>query len=127
MADRLGDLQAFFDDLLGTVESGKHSTGDFIELCARHEQSIWMLLHEMHAYGGDLTAPIIRWCRSGLEYIRKGIPSTTKTGSTKGRRLGVDIDRLMDNVDDATREAILHESRGLASNTRLRKGPSIEP
>ena len=85
-----------------------------------------MLLHEMHAYGGDLTQPIIRWCRSGLEYIRKGIPSVTKAGGGKGRRLGVDIDRLMDNVDDATREAILHESRGLASNTRLRKGPSVE-
>ena len=85
-----------------------------------------MLLHEMHAYGGDLTQPIIRWCRSGLEYIRKGIPSVTKAGGGKGRRLGVDIDRLMDSVDDPTREAILHESRGLASNTRLRKGASLE-
>ena len=78
---------------------------------------------------------MIEWCRSGLNFIKQGIPdsddsrprrrSVTSTKSeregTKGRRLGSDVDGLLNSVDSETRAEILTEIRGLEFYTKMKK------
>jgi hypothetical protein len=62
--------------------------------------------------------PLIKWCKSGLNFIKSGIPSAT---SRRPTRSGVDYDALLSRTSPATRTAILSEVRGLALWTSYKK------
>ncbi|KAH8915810.1 hypothetical protein BT69DRAFT_846843 [Atractiella rhizophila] len=117
LASRLGELQAFLTDLINVSLSKNNSPADYISLAKRHDQALWMILHEAHAFGGDLTIPIYEWCKSGLSFISEGIPSSSEE---KGR-LAVDFEALLGNVDPETRRDILEEMDDLIFYTKYYK------
>lgn len=82
LSARLGDLQRFLDDLIKTVLTTRRTPSEFIALAERHEQvspsklcfhpvfsfysqSLYYIIHECHANGKGLTAPLIEWLRRG--------------------------------------------------------------
>ncbi|KAM0749704.1 hypothetical protein T439DRAFT_381276 [Meredithblackwellia eburnea MCA 4105] len=118
LAERLGDLQAFIDDLLEVALSDKKEPSDFIKLSARHDQHLYYLVHELASNGGDLLDPLLDWCKSGLNYIHEGIPID---GERTAERSAVDYDVLLAEAPPETREAVLTEMRDLALVTSYRK------
>ncbi|SCV70931.1 BQ2448_3693 [Microbotryum intermedium] len=142
LSERLGDLQAFLDDMIKVSYSEKNTPADFIALAARHDQKLYYIAHELASNGGTLLDPLIDWSKSGLAFIREGVPpvETRKSGrrrrtSTSSRRrgghseaapespqrAGVDYDTLLASQPERTRKAVLSEIRALARWTSYRK------
>ncbi|KAK4053580.1 hypothetical protein OIO90_003817 [Microbotryomycetes sp. JL221] len=151
LSARLGDLQAFLDDLIKTGYSEHNKPSDFIKLAARHDQSLYFLMYEIASNGGTLLDPLIEWSRSGLNFINEGIPpveggrprtqrrastssrksgkresSSTKGGNTRqsagtSTRAGVDFDDLLSRQPTDVQQNILNEARQLARWTKYRK------
>ncbi|GJN93987.1 hypothetical protein Rhopal_007050-T1 [Rhodotorula paludigena] len=143
LSDRVGDLQAFLDDLVKTCESGKTEPSDFIALAGRHDQSLYYFVHELAA-AGDLLDPLLDWARSGLRFLRTGVPSSASSRpSTK--RAGVEVDALLASLPSRgpespagaskesqpptaaapssapSQESVLREARAFARWTALKK------
>ncbi|KAL8291630.1 hypothetical protein RQP46_001888 [Phenoliferia psychrophenolica] len=124
LAARLGDLQAFVDDLIKVSLSSKNEAADFIKLCARHDQSLYFFAHELISNGGNLIDPLIGWCKSGLDFINSGVPSTTsssKSPTAAPRRATVDYDELLRQATPETQAAILEEINDLSLVTAYKK------
>ncbi|KAM0785987.1 hypothetical protein ACM66B_006805 [Microbotryomycetes sp. NB124-2] len=142
LSARLGDLQAFLDDLIKTGYSENNKPSDFIKLAGRHDQSLYFLMHEIASNGGTLLDPLVEWSRSGLKFINEGIPSTAapkrrssvssrKSGSKGGggggssnggpARAAVDFDALLSRQSPERQQAVLDEARQLARWTKYRK------
>lgn len=98
IADSLGDLQNFINDLIKTVEQvdecvsvsisvaspcliscavsqmDSHATVNiFIDLVARHEQSFYNFVHKVHSKGETLFKSIMRWIELFLTLNREGL------------------------------------------------------
>lgn len=95
---------------------------DFIMCCRRHDQQLYYFIWELASNDPKLMDPFWEWCRSGLEFIRAGVPvaknnrraSSTRAGKASGpRRAGVDYDDLVSRESPDTQQAILTEIRGL--------------
>ncbi|KDE09124.1 hypothetical protein MVLG_00839 [Microbotryum lychnidis-dioicae p1A1 Lamole] len=141
LSERLGDLQAFLDDMIKVSYSEKNTPADYIALAARHDQKLYYIMHELASNGGTLLDPLIEWSKSGLAFIREGVPpvesrkSERRRNSTSSRReggdlkaapeapqrAGVDYDALLASQPEKTRKAVLSEVRALARWTSYRK------
>ncbi|KAK4046130.1 hypothetical protein OIV83_006326 [Microbotryomycetes sp. JL201] len=139
LAARLGDLQAFLDDLIKTGYSENNRPSDFIKLTARHDQSLYFLMHEIASNGGTLLDPLVEWSRSGLSFINNGIPPVgpqkrrssvsshksgkpgAQSGSGSSTRANVDFDGLLSRQRPEQQQAVLDEARQLARWTKNRK------
>lgn len=138
---------------------------EFLKLAARHEQKLYFFVHELvrplslrpcfpcstpaasqASNGGSLMDPLVEWCKSGLNFIKNGIPfdatippsSSSRRASTRssksGRptprephhshRAGVDYESLLSTTTPETRSAILAEVRSLALWTSYKKSYS---
>ncbi|KAF7976430.1 hypothetical protein HWV62_6853 [Athelia sp. TMB] len=89
LSARLGDLQKFLDDMIVVVLGKDRSPRQFVQLARRHEQSLYYLLHEVHANGKGLTIPFIDWLRKGLDFMSGGI----RTGQEKP--ISVNLEALL--------------------------------
>ncbi len=100
IADSLGDLQSFVNDLIKTVEgveecacfqSLSRSATDlftvsqedpnrtvqaFIDLIQRHEQSFYQFVHKVHSKGEGLFDSLMRWIELFITVIREGISTS---------------------------------------------------
>lgn len=82
IADSLGDLQTFVNDLIKTVEAVEELAQDdpsatvqtFIDLVARHEQSFYTFVHRVHRKGEGLFDSIMDWVELFLTFAREGLP-----------------------------------------------------
>ncbi|KAF5388233.1 hypothetical protein D9615_000431 [Tricholomella constricta] len=83
IADSLGDLQNFINDLIRTVEQVEdlsqedpHKTVQaFINLIQRHEQSFYHFVHKVHSKGENLFDGLMRWIELFLTVVREGLGS----------------------------------------------------
>ncbi|KAF7301685.1 PX-domain-containing protein [Mycena indigotica] len=81
IADSLGDLQSFINDLIKTVEQSEdlsqedpHRTVQaFVNLVERHEQSFYHFVHKVHSKGEGLFDSLMRWIELFLTVVREGL------------------------------------------------------
>ncbi|WWC88154.1 uncharacterized protein L201_003059 [Kwoniella dendrophila CBS 6074] len=82
IADSLGDLQAFINDMIRTVEQVEELSQEdpqrtvqtFIDLVQRHEQSFYSFVHNVHSKGQGLFDSLMGWIELFLNYAREGLP-----------------------------------------------------
>ncbi|KAF7798377.1 hypothetical protein EIP86_009598 [Pleurotus ostreatoroseus] len=81
VADSLGDLQNFLNDLIRTVEATEELSQQdpaktvqiFIDLIQRHEQSFYTFVHKVHSKGEGLFDRLMRWIEQFLTLMREGL------------------------------------------------------
>ncbi|KAH7914336.1 hypothetical protein BJ138DRAFT_1144066 [Hygrophoropsis aurantiaca] len=81
IADSLGDLQNFINDLIKTVEQSEELSQEdpqrtvqiFIDLVQRHEQSFYSFVHKVHSKGEGLFESLMRWIELFLTVVREGL------------------------------------------------------
>lgn len=81
IADSLGDLQNFINDLIKTVEAVEELAQEdpsatvqtFIDLVQRHEQSFYTFVHRVHKKGEGLFDSIMDWVEVFLTFARDGL------------------------------------------------------
>ncbi|KAF8812463.1 hypothetical protein BYT27DRAFT_7182909 [Phlegmacium glaucopus] len=81
IADSLGDLQTFVNDLIKTVEQVEELSQEdphltvqaFIDLIQRHEQSFYHFVHKVHSKGDELFDSLMRWIELFLTVVREGL------------------------------------------------------
>ncbi|GAA5989987.1 hypothetical protein JCM10908_002410 [Rhodotorula pacifica] len=124
LPDRVADMQAFLDDLCRICLSDNTEPAEFIKLANRHYEKAYYFLHELASKGGSHLDPILDWARSGLGFIREGIPTDSTAG--KGSRAGPDIDGLLasPHLSEKERADLLAEARKMAEWTVLKKARS---
>lgn len=95
IADSLGDLQAFINDMIKTVdqveereygaadsslpcivsaEDPQRTVQTFIDLVQRHEQSFYSFVHNVHSKGQGLFDALMSWIELFLSYAQRGLP-----------------------------------------------------
>jgi hypothetical protein len=97
IADSLGDLQNFMNDMIRTIEqvdeseSGRRlwsriadlsasqqdpsrTVQTFIDLVQRHEQAFYTFVHNVHSKGSGLFDSLMAWIELFLSYARDGLP-----------------------------------------------------
>lgn len=94
IADSLGDLQAFINDMIRTVEQveerelqtsvveltsvsqedPQRTVQTFIDLVQRHEQAFYTFVHNVHSKGQGLFESLMGWIELFLSYARDGLP-----------------------------------------------------
>lgn len=81
IADSLGDLQNFINDLIKTVEAVEELAQEdpsatvqtFIDLVQRHEQSFYTFVHRVHKKGEGLFDSLMDWVEVFLTFARDGL------------------------------------------------------
>ncbi|KIY49231.1 hypothetical protein FISHEDRAFT_29912, partial [Fistulina hepatica ATCC 64428] len=81
IADSLGDLQSFVNDLIKTVEQveelsqedSQRTVQAFVSLIERHEQPFYTFVHKVHSKGQGLFDSLIRWIELFLTLVREGL------------------------------------------------------
>ncbi|KAI0773353.1 hypothetical protein BC629DRAFT_1527844 [Irpex lacteus] len=81
IADSLGDLQNFINDLIRTVEQTEELSQQdpartvqiFIDLIQRHEQAFYNFVHKVHSKGEGLFDSLMRWIEQFLTLMREGL------------------------------------------------------
>ncbi|GAA5869290.1 hypothetical protein JCM1840_004346 [Sporobolomyces johnsonii] len=142
LSERVGDIQAFLDDLIKVATSGNNGPADFIKLANRHHEKLYYFVYELASNGGDLLNPLIEWCKSGLGFIGSGIPPASDS-STPYPRAGIDIEALLASLAPSssapppsapgnpsstptqtttTKAQVVAEARAFARRTRYKKG-----
>ncbi|TXT04944.1 hypothetical protein VHUM_04027 [Vanrija humicola] len=82
IADSLGDLQSFINDMIKTVDQVEELSAEdpartvqtFIDLVQRHEQSFYTFVHNVHTKGQGLFDALMSWIELFLSYAQKGLP-----------------------------------------------------
>ncbi|KAI0771644.1 hypothetical protein BD413DRAFT_625140 [Trametes elegans] len=125
IADSLGDLQNFINDLIRTVEQTEElSQTDpartvqiFIDLIQRHEQSFYSFVHNVHSKGEGLFTRLMRWIELFLTLMRDGV----------GERISLDYllphtgperENILREVDNV---ALYHYKLKVAYEAKLRR------
>ncbi|KAI9634480.1 uncharacterized protein MKK02DRAFT_34448 [Dioszegia hungarica] len=81
IADSLGDLQNFLNDMIRTVEQVEELSQEnpgrtvqtFIDLVQRHEQAFYTFVHNVHSKGQGLFDSLMGWIELFLNYARVGL------------------------------------------------------
>ncbi|KAF8655309.1 hypothetical protein AX16_003206 [Volvariella volvacea WC 439] len=81
VADSIGDLQNFVNDLIRTVEDVEELSQEdphrtvqtFIDLIQRHEQAFYSFVHKVHSKGDGLFDSLMRWIELFLTVVREGL------------------------------------------------------
>lgn len=75
------DFARFADDTIKTVEIAQRqdvsadpnqTVQNFIDLCARHQHSLYKFIHEVHIHDNGLFTALMGWIEGILEFLRKG-------------------------------------------------------
>ncbi|MCO5607465.1 hypothetical protein L7F22_061661 [Adiantum nelumboides] len=116
LSQHLGNLQAFLDDLIKVRKSGDNTIESWIALCARHEQSLYFLIHEI----ADVAGPMWEWTQGGADYMSLGTVDPYHPADRKAGHLQVDLERLLQDprLSDADVESIIKETDSLVQFTR---------
>lgn len=125
MSERVGDIQAFLDDLIKLSLSDKKGESlalsggplarlirsnttkgpsEFIKLADRHHEKLYYFVHELASNGGTLLDPLLDWCKSGLEFLNTGIPPSSDSSSPY-KRAGIDVEGLLNHLPSTSASA----------------------
>ncbi|KIN93038.1 hypothetical protein M404DRAFT_17347 [Pisolithus tinctorius Marx 270] len=113
IADSLGDLQNFINDLIRTVEQTEdlsqtdptQTVQAFVDLVNRHEQAFYTFVHNVHSKGAGLFDGLMRWIERFLTIARDGVGSGTEI---EGAARKISLETLLP-AGDEERAAILEE------------------
>ncbi|KAF8309595.1 hypothetical protein DL93DRAFT_2062783 [Clavulina sp. PMI_390] len=86
IADSLGDMQNFINDLIRTVEQGEEMSQEepsktvelFINLVTRHQQAFYTFVHKVQTKGEGLFDSLMRWVELFLTFVREGVSQTSE-------------------------------------------------
>lgn len=122
IADSLGDLQNFINDMIRTVEQVEELSQEdpgrtvqtFIDLVQRHEQAFYTFVHNVHSKGQGLFDSLMGWIELFLNYARVGLHQPLDLEFMLPAP-GPDRDRLMAEVDSVAqyhyRLKVAHEEK----------------
>ncbi|PIL37165.1 hypothetical protein GSI_00857 [Ganoderma sinense ZZ0214-1] len=125
IADSLGDLQNFMNDLIRTVEQTEElSQTDpartvqiFIDLIQRHEQAFYSFVHKVHSKGEGLFTGLMRWIERFLTLMREGVGEQLSLEFLLPHT-GDDRENIMREVDSI---ALYHYKLKVAYEGKLRR------
>ncbi|KAH9994127.1 hypothetical protein BJV74DRAFT_884252 [Russula compacta] len=125
IADSIGDLQSFINDLIKTVEATEELSQEnpqqtvqvFIDLVQRHEQSFYYFVHKVYSKGEGLFTGLMRWTELFLDIVREGLGEP------------ISLEFLLPHSDNERREiikeidqvALYHYKLKVAYETKLRR------
>ncbi|KZT24480.1 hypothetical protein NEOLEDRAFT_1179166 [Neolentinus lepideus HHB14362 ss-1] len=130
IADSIGDLQNFINDLIKTVEATEELSQEdpqrtvqaFIDLIQRHEQSFYSFVHKVHSKGEGLFDSLMRWIELFLMVIREGLSDAQGQNRISLEFLlphtGSERETIMKEVDAVAK---YHYGLKLAHEDKLRK------
>ncbi|KAI9513207.1 hypothetical protein F5148DRAFT_281422 [Russula earlei] len=125
IADSIGDLQSFINDLIRTVEETEELSQEdpqqtvqtFINLIQRHEQSFYYFVHKVHTKGEGLFSGLMRWIELFLDVVREGLGEPISLEfilpHTGDERRGI-----MEEIDQV---ALYHYKLKVAHESKLRR------
>ncbi|KAH8118297.1 hypothetical protein DFH11DRAFT_1686497 [Phellopilus nigrolimitatus] len=125
IADSLGDLQNFINDLIRTVESAEEVGQDnpqrvvqtFIDLVERHEQAFYGFVHKVHSKGEGLFDSLMKWVQLFLTVFSEGFGEKVSLEFLLPHT-GPERVTLMKEVDEV---ALYHYKLKLAHEDKLRR------
>ncbi|CAE6448712.1 unnamed protein product [Rhizoctonia solani] len=126
IADSLGDLQNFINDLIRTVEQidelrqlNPHRTVQaFIDLVARHEQSFYAFVHKVHSKGEGLFDSLMKWIELFIGLMREGLGNPTSLEFILPHAGGEERAQIIREIDSV---ALYHYKLKLAHEDKIRK------
>lgn len=75
------DFASFMDDMVTVIERAQRqdvsadpnqTVQSFIDLCARHQDSFYKFVHEVHTHDNGLFTQLMGWLEGILEFLRHG-------------------------------------------------------
>ncbi|CAO1615473.1 unnamed protein product [Sympodiomycopsis kandeliae] len=119
LSGRLGDLQAFLDDLVEVKKKKDDSLQAWIALAARHENSLYYFVHECNSIFG----PMFDWCQIGLDYMALSTTDPVHPADRSAKNIEVNLEELLQDsrLSDKDVELILEEVDELAMYTKWSK------
>ncbi|KAH7343830.1 hypothetical protein B0J17DRAFT_644137 [Rhizoctonia solani] len=126
IADSLGDLQNFINDLIRTVEQidelgqlNPHRTVQaFIDLVARHEQAFYAFVHKVHSKGEGLFDSLMKWIELFIGLMREGLGNPISLEFILPHAGGEERAQLIREIDSV---ALYHYKLKLAHEDKIRK------
>ncbi|CUA70220.1 PX domain-containing protein YPR097W [Saccharomyces cerevisiae S288c] [Rhizoctonia solani] len=126
IADSLGDLQNFINDLIRTVEQidelgqlNPHRTVQaFIDLVARHEQAFYAFVHKVHSKGEGLFDSLMKWIELFIGLMREGLGNPVSLEFILPHAGGEERAQLIREIDSV---ALYHYKLKLAHEDKIRK------
>ncbi|CAE6439596.1 hypothetical protein ACGC1H_000805 [Rhizoctonia solani] len=126
IADSLGDLQNFINDLIRTVEQidevgqlNPHRTVQaFIDLVARHEQAFYAFVHKVHSKGEGLFDSLMKWIELFIGLMREGLGNPLSLEFILPHAGGEERAQLVREIDSV---ALYHYKLKLAHEDKIRK------
>ncbi|KAG9127594.1 hypothetical protein FRC07_011912 [Ceratobasidium sp. 392] len=126
IADSLGDLQNFINDLIRTVEqvdelsqANPHRTVQtFIDLVARHEQAFYGFVHKVHSKGEGLFDSLMKWIELFIGLMREGLGQPLSLEFILPHGEGEERAQIIREIDTV---ALYHYKLKLAHEDKIRK------
>ncbi|QRW01794.1 PX domain protein [Ceratobasidium sp. AG-Ba] len=126
IADSLGDLQNFINDLIRTVEQvdelsqvNPHKTVQtFIDLVARHEQAFYGFVHKVHSKGEGLFDGLMKWIELFIGLMREGLGQPLSLEFILPHGEGEERAQIIREIDSV---ALYHYKLKLAHEDKIRK------
>ncbi|CAO1634627.1 unnamed protein product [Jaminaea pallidilutea] len=119
LSGRLGDLQAFIDDLLEVKKRKDDSIEAWVALAARHENSLYYFVHECSSIAG----PLFEWCQIGLDYMALSTSDPIHPADRSAKNIEVSLEEMLQDsrLSEKDVELILEEVDELAVYTKWSK------
>ncbi|PWN27472.1 hypothetical protein BDZ90DRAFT_232452 [Jaminaea rosea] len=119
LSARLGDLQNFIDDMLDLKKKKDDSLQAWIALAARHENSLYLLVHECASIAGRFW----EWCQIGLDYMALSTVDPVHPADRSQKNVEVNLEELLQDsrLSEKDVELILEEVDELAVYTKWSK------
>lgn len=119
LSGRLGDLQAFLDDLIDIKKKKDDSLQAWIALAARHENSLYYFVHECASIAG----PLFEWCQIGLDYMALSTTDPVHPADRSAKNIELNLEELLQDsrLSEKDVELILEEVDELAVYTKWSK------
>ncbi|CAO1636239.1 unnamed protein product [Parajaminaea phylloscopi] len=119
LSARLGDLQSFVEDLLEVKKRKDDSIEAWIALAARHEESLYFLVHEC----SPIAQRLFDWCQIGLDFMALSTTDPVHPADRKAKNIEVNLEELLQDsrLSEKDVELILEEVDELAVFTKWSK------
>lgn len=119
LSARLGDLQAFFDDVIKTKKAGDDSLPAWVAVMARHENSLYFLFHECSA----IMQPFTEWLQKGADYMALGTTDPAHPANRRAKNVEINLEEMLrdDTLTDEDVDEILGEVDQLAKYVKWQK------
>lgn len=119
LSARLGDLQAFFDDIIKTKKAGDNSLPAWIALTARHENSLYFLFHEC----AQIMKPFTEWLQKGADYMALSTTDPAHPANRRAKNIEINLEEMLRDgrLSDEDVKGIIKEADQLAKYVKWQK------